>query len=150
MEALDNENINSGSDISDDERRKAQINNEIGNLRMELLDLKETKEKIETAMEKVQSAASSDRLSGTANSFNWIVNNMDTYWSATDSSARDAVKDTLTKVGNECGSSGKLMAQVGPVMNAANEKLDEINTKIENIQNEIDVLSASLLQEMEQ
>lgn len=115
-------------------------------LKRRLIVLNEKLKKIEEAMKRVQSAASSEKLSKSANSFKWIVDNMDTYWSATESVARDTVKDTLTKVSNECGSSGKIMSQVGPVMSAANEKINELKLEIDEVSSEFARLN-SLMQE---
>lgn len=115
-------------------------------LKRRLIVLNEKLNKIDEAMKRVQSAASSEKLSKSANSFKWIVDNMDTYWSATESVARDTVKDTLTKVSNECGSSGKIMSQVDPVMSAANEKINELKLEIDEVSSEFARLN-SLMQE---
>ncbi len=131
----------------DDWERRQKILNRIESLNDRLVVLNEKLKKIEEAMKRVQSASSSEKLSKSANSFRWIVDNMDTYWSATESVARDTVKDTLTKVSNECGSSGKIMSQVGPVMSAANEKINEIKLEIDDVSSEIARLNNSLMQE---
>lgn len=131
----------------DDWQRRQNILNNIKRLTAKKTDLEIKKTKIEEAMSKVQTYSSSEKISGAATSYNWIVNNMDTYWSATDSIARETVKDTLTKVSNECGSSGKVMSQVGPVMEAAAKKLEEIKKEIEEINAQIAVLKSELSQE---
>lgn len=131
----------------DDWQHRQNILNNIKRLTAKKNDLEIKKEKIEEAMSKVQTYSSSEKITGVATSYNWIVNNMDTYWSATDSVARETVKDTLTKVGNECGSSGKVMSQVGPVMEAAEKKLEEIKKEIEEINAQIAVLKSELSQE---
>lgn len=131
-------------DSKNEEARREQIYSQIRALRNELSKLEEKKKKIEEAMQKVEQLSSSSSLSNAGNSFNWIVNNMDIYWNATDSRSREVVKDTLTKVSKECGSSGKLLSQVGPIMAKANEKLAELNEKIQNINSEIARLESSL------
>lgn len=131
----------------DDWQRRQNILNNIKRLTAKKTDLEIKKTKIEEAMSKVQTYSSSEKISGTASSYRWIVDNMDTYWSATDSVARETVKDTLIKVSNECGSSGKVMSQVGPVMEAAAKKLEEIEKEIEEINAQIAVLKSELSQE---
>lgn len=124
--------------------RKAQIRSEILALSNELNTLNDEKKKIEEAMANVSEFSSSSTLSNAGNSFNWIVNNMDVYWSATDSNAREIVKDTLTKVSKECGNSGKLLSQVGAVMEKANEKIAELTDEIKEIELKIEELKSLL------
>lgn len=120
--------------------RRIQIENQIKVLNNEITNLEEEKKAIEDAMEQVETLSSSSSLSSAGNSFTWIVNNMDTYWSATESSARDTVKDTLTKVSKECGESGKLLSQVGPIMTKAEEKISELTEEIEQKKLEVERL----------
>lgn len=131
-------------ETTSEEIRKARIRSQIAALKIEKESLEKEKKAIEEAMEQVNALSSSSTLSKASNSFTWIVNNMDMYWNATDSNARETVKDTLTKVSKECGSSGKLLSQVGPVMAKAEEKILELTDKIEKITLEIASLEASL------
>lgn len=131
-------------ETTSEEIRKARIRSQIAALKIEKESLEKEKKAIEEAMEQVNALSSSSTLSKASNSFTWIVNNMDMYWNATDSNARETVKDTLTKVSKECGSSGKLLSQVGTVMAKAEEKILELTDKIEKITLEIASLEASL------
>ena len=98
---------------------------------------------IEDAMEKVSSCPR-DGISQANSSFKWIVNNMDNYWSATNSVSIAKVKDILTKVGEQCGSGGKILSQEGAVMAAAEAKIAEYKARITLLENEIETLEALL------
>ena len=54
------------------------------------------------------------------------------------------VKDILTKVGEQCGSGGKILSQEGAVMAAAEAKIAEYKARITLLENEIETLEALL------
>lgn len=136
-------NTTNTNDSSAESRRIARIMAQIAALRKKIAAYQEKIDKIKEAMERVSNCPR-DGISKANTSFKWIVNNMDSFWSATDSVSVAKVKDILTKVGNQCGSEGKILSQEGPVMAAAEAKIAEYEALIAEWEAEIARLSASI------
>lgn len=134
---------NSSSSSSSKSNNNAAILEQIKGIQKTIDTLNNQIKQIEDAMEKVSSCPR-DGISQANSSFKWIVNNMDNYWSATNSVSIAKVKDILTKVGEQCGSGGKILSQEGAVMAAAEAKIAEYKARIALLENEIETLEALL------
>lgn len=134
---------NSSSSSSSKSNNNAAILEQIKGIQKTIDTLNNQIKQIEDAMEKVSSCPR-DGISQANSSFKWIVNNMDNYWSATNSVSIAKVKDILTKVGEQCGSGGKILSQEGAVMSAAEAKIAEYKARITLLENEIETLEALL------
>lgn len=133
----------SSSSSSSKSNNNAVILDEIRGIQKTINILNAKINQIQEAMEKVSSCPR-DGISQANSSFKWIVNNMDNYWSATDSVAIAKVKDILTKVGNQCGSGGRILSQEGAVMAAAETKINEYKERVASLENEIETLRSLL------
>ncbi len=136
-------NTTNTNDSSEESRRIARIMAQIAALRKTIAAYQEKINQIKEAMERVSSCPR-DGISEANSSFKWLVNNMDNFWTATDSVSIAKVKDILTKVGNECGSGGRILSQEGAVMAAAEAKIAEYEAKIAECEARIAELSASI------
>ena len=133
----------SSSTSSSKSENNAAILEQIKGMQKTISVLEDKVKKIEEAMEKVSSCPR-DGIAQANSSFRWVVNNMDNYWSATNSVAIEKVKDILTKVGEQCGSGGSILSQEGAIMAAAEAKITEYKDKISLIERQIADLEALL------
>lgn len=116
----------------------------VAELQQENVKLQEQIDKIEVAIENVNTALSRMKSNEDAgHSYNWIIENVDTYWTVVgnnSSSVRTRMIEDLTTLRDDFASGGNLEASVGDVTGAAGRKIDELNTQIEANNAQIDAL----------
>lgn len=110
----------------------------------DLSELIKDKKQIEEAINNVNSAKSDFDSINAAASFGWIVDNMNTYWSAA-GEAREGIANMLSNIITEIGDGGSINSTVSSVVSKAGEKIQELTNSIEEIRARIIALEREYL-----
>ena len=122
----------------------SQIRAQIAQCTAEYNELFDKKCEIQGALAKVNSAKADFDSINASNSFKWIRDNMDTYWNAAESTAREGISNKLDSVITDISSGGGIASAVSSVTAAAGKKIDELTQNMEEKAREIKQLTAAL------
>ena len=136
---------------NDNSELKEKLQNEINEMEIEIEKLQNKIDKIDEGVARVNSCLNQKDENGVIvlsqgyTTFNWLMNNMDRYWTDMEGSVKKECMEYYKKLNDEStGPIAIVKAEASNVLKAAEEKRAELVNELENSKIELENLRSSL------
>lgn len=151
QEISDDQQSDTNADTNDNSELIESLNAEITAIESKMSELQDKLDKINESMQKLmddlnkKNADGKFILSQGYTTFNWLMNNMDEYWTDMEGSVRNECMEYYKKLNDEStGPIAVVKSEAASVLSAATVKRDELAAEIETYNSELNSLKEQL------
>mgnify|MGYP004650382583 FL=1 len=151
QEISDDQQSDTNADTNDNSELIEKLNAEIIAIESKMSELQDKLDKINESMQKLmddlnkKNADGKFILSQGYTTFNWLMNNMDKYWTDMEGSVRNECMEYYKKLNDEStGPIAVVKSEAASVLSAATVKRDELAAEIETYNSELNSLNEQL------